>query len=229
METEVPYPIVSYDRPMTVSLDRAPRADAERNRRRVLDAATRVFAERGSDATLNDIARAAGVGVGTVYRKFADKEAMLDALVGEKIDALVDLATQASTLTDPGDAVRQLLLGVMSQRASDRGLDAILSTPGRSARFAEELGQRFIPTVDGLVARAIDAGELRADFSGQEVCILGFMVGKVADITRDTDPGLWRRYAQMLIDGTRYREGDPPLVPGPLSFEENAAALGRAG
>ena len=117
----------------------------------------------------------------------------------------------------------------MSKRAADRGLDAILSTPGRSARFAEELGQRFIPTVDGLVARAIDAGELRADFSGQEVCILGFMVGKVADITRDTDPGLWRRYAQMLIDGTRYREGDPPLVPDPLSFEENAAALGRAG
>jgi hypothetical protein len=83
--------------------------------------------------------------------------------------------------------------------------------------------------MDRIVARAIDAGDLRADFSGQEVCILGFMVGKVADITRDSDPSLWRRYAQMLIDGTRHRDGDPPLVPGPLSFQDNAAALGRAG
>jgi AcrR family transcriptional regulator len=194
-----------------------------------MDAAVRVFAERGSDATLNDIARAAGVGVGTVYRKFADKEAMLDALFDEKIEALVDLAVEASTLTDAGAAVRQLLFGVMSKRASDRGLDAILMAPGRSSRFAEELGQRFIPAVDRLVARAIEAGELRADFSAQEVCILAFMVGKVADITRETDPAVWRRYAQMLIDGTRHRDGDPPLVPGPLSFEENAAALGRGG
>lgn len=125
--------------------------------------------------------------------------------------------------------VRRLLLGVMTKRASDRGLDAILTAPGRSARFAEELGQRFVPTVDRLVARAIEAGELRPDFSGQEVCILAFMVGKVADTTRETDPAVWQRYAQRLIDGTRYRAGDPPLAPGPLSFEENAAALGSAG
>lgn len=154
---------------------------------------------------------------------------MFDALFDEKIDALVDLAEQASRLTDAGVAVRELLLGVMTKRASDRGLDAILTSPGRGARFAEELGRRFLPTVDRLVARAIEAGELRADFSAQEVCILGFMVGKVADITRETDPSLWRRYAQLLIDGTRHREGDPPLVPGPPSFEETAAALGRAG
>lgn len=213
---------------MALSPARAPRVDAQRNRQRVMDAATRVFAERGSNATLNDIARAAGVGVGTVYRKFADKEAMLDALVEEKVDALVEVALRAAELSDPGPAVRQLLFDVMAQRASDRGLDAILTAPDRSARFAHELGHRFIPTVDRLVARAIQAGELRADFSGQEVCILGFMVGKVADITRETDPALWQRYAQMLIDGTRHVPGSS-LTPGPLSFEENAAALGRAG
>ena len=117
----------------------------------------------------------------------------------------------------------------MAKRASNRGLDTILMTPSRSARFAQELEERFTPMVDRLVARAVEAGELRADFSGQEVCILGFMVGKVADITRESDPTLWRRYAQMLIDGTRQQEGDPPLVPGPLSFQDSAAALGRAG
>lgn len=194
-----------------------------------MDAAARVFAERGSKATLNDIARVAGVGVGTVYRKFADKESVLDALFDEKVEALVDLAEQASKLSDAAAAFRELLLGVMTKRASDRGLDAILASPDRGGRFADELRRRFLPTVDRLVARAIEKGELRVGFSGSEVCVLAFMVGKVADITRDTDPDLWQRYAQMLIDGTRPVAGNPALVPGPLSFEQNVAALGRAG
>ena len=208
---------------------RPPRADAERNRRRVLDAAARVFAERGGAATLNDVARAAGVGVATVYRKFPDKEAVLDALVDDKVEALVSLGEQASTVDDAGAAVRGLLLGVMEVRAGDRGLDAVLAAPARRARFGEELGRRFAPTVDRLVARAIAAGELRADLAGQEAYLLGFMVGKVADITRATDPDGWRRYAQLLIDGTRPSAGTEPLAPAPLSFAEITAALGRAG
>ena len=129
----------------TASAARAPRADAERNRRRVLAAAESVFAERGATATLNDVARAAGVGVGTVYRKFPDKEAMLDALFDDKIASLESLAEEASTIDDAGDAVRGLLLGLMEKRATDRGLDAILTAPGRSARFTEALGRRFVP------------------------------------------------------------------------------------
>ncbi len=209
-------------------MTRVPRADAERNRRRVLDAAARVFAERGATATLNDVARAAGVGVGTVYRKFPDKEAILDALFDDKIDSLVRLADQASKIEDAGAAIRGFLLGLMEKRATDRGLDAILMAPGRSARFSEELGPQFAPTVDRLVSRAIHAGELRPDFTAQEVCLLGFMVGKVADITRTTDPESWRRYAQLLIDGTRLSAGTEPLSPAPLSFTDIATALGRA-
>lgn len=206
---------------------RAPRADAERNRRRVLDAGARVFAERGASATLTDVARAAGVGVGTVYRKYPDKQAILDALVEDKITSLVRLADEASMIGDAGPAIRALLLGVMERRATDRGFDAMLSG-GRSARFAEELGEKFAPTVDRLVARAIRAGDLRPDFSSQEVYLLGFMVGKVADITRATDPDAWRRYAQLLVDGTRRSAGTAPLSPAPLSFSQIATALGRA-
>ena len=208
---------------------RAPRSDAERNRKRVLVAAARVFGERGPTATLNDVARAAGVGVGTVYRKFPDKEAMLDALFEDKVASLVRLAEEASLINDAGAAFRSFLLGVMQMRATDRGLDAILTAPCRSARFAEELGRRFVPAVERLVARAIDVGELRRDFSGREVCLLGFMVGKVADITRSTEPDAWRRYAQLLVDGTRPSPGTQPLSPAPLSFADMTAALGRAG
>lgn len=210
------------------SSTRPTRADAERNRRRVLDAAARVFAERGAAATLNDVARVAGVGVGTVYRKFPDKEAMLDALFDNKIDALVRLADEAASVENAGTALRGFLLGLMEMRATDRGLDAILMAPGRSARFSQALSRHFAPTVDRLVARAISAGELRPDFIGQEVCLLGFMVGKVADITRSTDPDAWRRYAQLLVDGTRPSAGTQPLSPAPLSFTDIAAALGRA-
>ncbi|MCR2762718.1 hypothetical protein NQ152_04255 [Microbacterium sp. zg.B48] len=99
---------------------------------------------------------------------------------------------------------------MMEKRASDRGLDAILTAPGRNARFADELGRRFIPTGDRLVAGAVEGGELRPDFSGQEVCFLGFMVGKVADITRESNPEVWRRCAQLLIDGTRPSEKTRP-------------------
>lgn len=219
-----------YGHGMTpTSVTRAPRADAERNRRRVLDAAARVFAERGASATLNDVARAAGVGVGTVYRKFPDKEAVLDALFNDKINSLVRLADKASTIDGAGAAVRGFLFDLMQMRATDRGLDAILTSPERGARFSEELAEKFVPTVDRLVARAIDAGELRPDFTGQEVCLLGFMIGKVADITRATEPDAWRRYAQLLVDGTRASPGTQPLSPDPLSFTDIAIALGRAG
>jgi len=184
-----------------------------------------MFATRGSSATLNDLAKAAGVGVGTVYRKFADKDAVLDALFDEKVDTLVRLAETAEQIEDAGTAVRSLLLGVMEARATDRGLDAILMAPSRGARFAEALAERFVPAAEATVARAIVAGELRADFTAPEVCLLGFMVGKIADITRETDPQLWRRYAQLLVDGTR--SGDV-LQPAPLAFDDMIAALGRA-
>lgn len=195
----------------------------------MLDAGAQVFAQHGTAATLSDVARAAGVGVGTVYRRFADKEAILDALFDDKVDSLVRLADEASAVDDAGVAVRGFLFGLMEKRAHDRGLDAILVAPGRGARFSRELGERFVPTVDRLVARAIHAGELRPDLTGQEVCLLGFMVGKVADITRSTDPDAWRRYAQLLVDGTRSSAAAAPLAPAPLSFADIATALGRAG
>ena len=97
---------------MTIDAEqvRAPRADAERNRRKILDAAASVFAERGVTATVNEVALAAGVRVGTVYRKFPDKEAVFDALFDVKIDNLVRLAVEASRVQEPGPAFRGFLL-----------------------------------------------------------------------------------------------------------------------
>jgi len=210
-------------------LSRPPRADSERNRRLLLHAGAEVFAARGGEATLNDIARAAGVGVGTAYRKFPDKEAVLDALVGDKIDALVGLANAASENKDPGKAFREFLERLMEARATDRGLDAILTSPERQTQFSDELERRLLPTVAQLIALATEAGQVRPGISADEVCLLAFMVGKVADITGPDDPQLWRRYAQVVIDGTRQQPGLEPLAPKAIPFAAAATALGRAG
>lgn len=137
---------------MTIDAEqvRAPRADAERNRRKILDAAASVFAERGVTATLNEVALAAGVGVGTVYRKFPDKEAVFDALFDVKIDNVVRLAVEASRVQEPGPAFRGFLLGVIEARATDRGLGVVvMHSVTRPCANARRSGSDAQPTSVG--------------------------------------------------------------------------------
>lgn len=224
---------------MTRSSVSAPnlRADAKRNLDRVLDAAARVFGEHGQDATLAEIAREAGVGIGTVYRRFADKDALLEALFADKLDDLVRLAEEsagsldgtgatAHGSVDAGPALREFLFRLMEARATDRVLDVILLGADRGERFARELDQRFMPHVERLLDRAAEAGEVRAGMASSEVCLLAYMVGKVADITRGAGEDTWRRYAQILVDGTRPEAAEEALSPEPLSFIDIASALG---
>ena len=206
---------------MTRSPDSSPklRLDAQRNRDRILEAATRVFGERGQGATLADVAREAGVGVGTVYRRFEDKDALLESLFEGKVDDLVRLA-------EAGSDFREFLFRLMEARATDRVLDLILLGADRGERFAQVLEERFMPHVERLLESAAESGEVRPGMTASEVCLLAYMVGKVADITRSAGEDVWRRYAQLLIDGTRPAAAEEPLSPAPLSFIEIATALG---
>src|SRR5919112_6366490 len=112
---------------MAVS-DRPLRADAERNRRRILAAASTVFAERGLGVSLDDVAAAAGVGVGTVYRRFPDKDALIDALFEAKIQQAAQLAREASEIEDAWEAFATFMRGMGAMNAEDRGFkEALLS------------------------------------------------------------------------------------------------------
>lgn len=204
-----------------------PRVDAERNRRRILDAATAVFADAGSAATLSDVARVAGVGIGTIYRKFPDKEALLDALLDDKIDTVVKVATDAAMIPDPGIAFRAYLLGMIEVHAVDRSLATVLFAPNRNERVPVDVATKLGSTADGLIAGAIAAGELRAGFTRQDTTVLAVMVSAIAAATRGQAPELWRRYAQIVVDGTRPSAHPDPLAPEPLPFEAIAIALGR--
>ena len=213
------------DRPS--SSRRQPRADATRNRRRILDAATSVFAEKGPAATLSDVARTAGVGIGTIYRNFDDKESLLDALFDDKIDTVIRVAVEAAEVQDPGVAFRTYLWGMIEAHSLDRSLATVLFTSNRVDRFPAHLSDQLASTADGLIAAAIEAGELRAGFTRQDTTVLAIMVRTIVAATGETAPGLRRRYADIVVDGTRPTSHAGPLRPAPLDFTSTAEALGR--
>ena len=188
---------------MTSSATPTMRSDAASNRQRVLVAGARVFSENGVEATLNDVARSAGVGVATVYRNFPNRDALLDGLFQIKLDQLIELADRAAGIDDASTAFDAYLRSVMEAHAMDRGVVPVLMRATQSAQFAEELAVQLGPRVQPLIEAAQVAGSLRDGFTIQDLCLLSAMVGSVADLTRDTQPTLWERYAQMLIDGTR--------------------------
>lgn len=191
------------------------RADAERNRQLVLRTADRLFSERGFGVTLNEIAHAAGIGVGTVYRRFPDLQALVDTLFTERFTAFQRLAGTAAAEPDPGRALRRYLLDAAAWRARDRALEDILANASIDAepiaRMRDDLGR----AVDELVRRAVEAGAVRADFASADVYTFLFITGAVADRTRDAAPEAWRRYADVLLAGFGLAPADPPSSGAP--------------
>jgi AcrR family transcriptional regulator len=121
------------------------RKDAELNRQRIVVAAREVFRDRGLSATLNDVARHAGVGVGTVYRRFADKEQLVDALFDDMI-ATVETATREALLEpDAWVGLTQALEKVCEQHALDRGLREVMLGTGRGPQRQAQMRARFAP------------------------------------------------------------------------------------
>jgi AcrR family transcriptional regulator len=211
------------------------RRDAERNRRRILDAARDVFADRGFAATLDDVAAAAGLGVGTVYRRFPDKDALVEALFEERITGLVELAEEAALTEDAWAGLAGFLEAASRLMATDRGLRQAVMSPhhGRagvalarsspSTRGASQLA----PRVDGLLRRAHESGQLRPDVAASDVVTTLEAVQVAAEIGGTAHPEHWRRLFAVLLDGLRCREGGCAALPGaPLSEQELSEAMG---
>jgi AcrR family transcriptional regulator len=198
------------------------RKDAELNRRRIIAAAREVFRDRGVGATLNDVARHAGVGVGTVYRRFADKEQLIDALFEDMIET-VERVTRAG-LEEP-DAWVGLTVGlekVCEVQAMDRGLREVMLGTGRGPQRQAQMRERVAPLLHQLVARAKEQGGLRPDMVPIDFPIIQLMLGAVTE--RFGQPELWRRYLALLIDGMRAR---PDLKPLP-ELQRREGGFGNA-
>jgi AcrR family transcriptional regulator len=207
------------------------RRDAERNRQRILRAAADVFTLRGLDATLDDVARQAGVGVGTVYRRFPDKESLVAELFADRIDAMVAVAEEACAAPDPWRALVSYLEYAVNTLAEDVGLRQLMmfATYGRDqVSYARE---QMRPVVSKLVQRAQEAGDLRQDFSATDVPMIAFMLASAAEYASPVQPDLWRRYFALVIDGLRpARDGVSELpVPAltPQQVEQSMRAHGQ--
>jgi AcrR family transcriptional regulator len=187
------------------------RRDAELNRRRIIAAAHEVFRERGMAATLNDVAAHAGVGVGTVYRRFANKEELADALFEDMIDSVAALAQEAAADPDAWHGLTTSLEKVCEVQAFDRGLREVMLGTGRGPGRQALVRERVAPAVDLSLARAKEQGMLRADVAGVDFPMIQLMVAAVTDHTGQ--PDLWRRYLRLVLDGMRARP-DLTRLPG---------------
>jgi AcrR family transcriptional regulator len=178
------------------------RADAERNRRRLLDSAAELFAAKGLGVGLDEIARHAGVGVGTVYRRFPDKDALIDGLFEDRIEELAQLGELALADDDAWGGLVGFMEGAVRMHAADRGLKEIVFGLAK-ADHMREARARIEPLIERLVARAQETGELRPDLAPTDIAVLQFMLSGVADLHRPDDPEQWPRCLAIVLDGLR--------------------------
>jgi AcrR family transcriptional regulator len=184
------------------SADRVLRADARRNRRAVIAAAKRLFADQGLDAQMPDVARSAKVGVGTVYRHFSTKDELIAALVAERFERLADQAREGLQMDDAWEGISSFVRFAAQMQADDRGLcEVIGSRPDMmdaAARAAE------LPELcDQLVKRAQRSGQLRQEIEWEDIPMIACGLGSVTQTAVGPAKGRWPRLVEIILDGLR--------------------------
>ena len=200
------------------------RSDARRNHELLVAAAREVFAERGLEASLEEIARRAGLGIGTLYRHFSSREALVEAIFEGRIGELVALGEAAEAEPDAWQALVLVLEGTLELQAGDRVLkDVLMRYPpgeGRLASAREELRAMFERTLE----RAREQGTLRADFALSDLAMVLWSFGPLIDATAEVAPNAWRRHLHWLLDGLRVAAATTQSE-APLSNEQLVAAM----
>jgi AcrR family transcriptional regulator len=183
---------------------RKPRADAARNRERVLEAAKTVFSAGGPEASLEAVARTAGVGIGTLYRHFPTREALFEAVYRREVQQLADLAKRLEEEAEPIEALRQWMRSFVKFVATKKGMSAALAfAVSKDSDLFSYSSDLLTRAVGGLLSRAVTAGEIRNDISPED--LLRALVGMC--YTHE-QPG-WQknvlRLVDVFIDGLRNR------------------------
>jgi len=195
-------------RPPKEESTRKPRADAVRNRERVLEAAKAVFSAGGAEASLEAVARAAGVGIGTLYRHFPTREALFEAVYRREVQQLADLAEQLKQEAEPLDALRHWMRSNVRFVATKKGMSQALALAAyKNSELFSYSFDRLTRAVGGLLDRAVAAREIRTDISPED--LLRALVGMCH---MHDQPG-WQasvlRLVDVFIDGLRIRTDRP--------------------
>ena len=205
------------------------RADAERNRQRILAAAARLFARDGLEAGFDEIAREAGVGVGTVYRRFPDREQLLRALFEERLEALIVLIEKADLAEDAAHGLHEVARQMVEHHVADRGLKELVFGQAECTQRMVGVRERVTPVLQRVLRRAQDAGRLRADIGLSDVMMAVFMAGSAGALTAQADPQQWRRQFALLWSSLcpPAPEGEPALPSRPLTVDQLTTAFNQ--
>jgi AcrR family transcriptional regulator len=192
------------------------RADAERNRRRILDAARAAFAEHGLGVGVDAVARAAGVGVGTLYRRFPTKEELLRAVVDDRIEDLRRRLEAVAVHEDPWEAFAAAAETLAGAVARDHGFFQALQQAHPVLPAAREDARRAtVEAVAPVLRRAQEAGVVRGDLVPLDVLGLCSVAARLPRARLEADPEIWRRYLGVVLDGMRAAAAHPLPHPPP--------------
>lgn len=206
---------VNEPKPATPAL----RRDAQRNIERILVAAVEVFREEGLSASHEKIARRADVSVGTVYRRFPDREELIDALFEEQLEAVASNAEAALAARTPWDGLVQFVEGTLECASANVGLLQLINGSGHGAERVARVRSRMEPLAVAIMARAKNEGAVRHDAELQDLPLLQLMLSSLVEASRSASPNAWRRYVAIFLDGLapdNKRKGalpPPPALP----------------
>jgi AcrR family transcriptional regulator len=188
----------------TTTTERPLRADARRNREKIVNAAREIVAEQGEAAQIDDVARKAGVGVGTVYRHFPNKDALMGELVRMCVVECTALTRAAADVEDPWEAFAGMVRTSCERAAEDAGFRRTWQAAGDEAvAYAADVKAELHAAGGELIDRAHAAGKLREDFTVDDMP--GLMCGLGAAIDALPEPDRWRRLVEFALDGLKAR------------------------
>ncbi|MBB5081662.1 TetR/AcrR family transcriptional regulator [Nonomuraea endophytica] len=194
------------------------RKDAVHNRERLLRAARELFADRGLDVPLEEIARSAGVSIGTLYNRFPTRDALVEAVFADRAATVTELAERALAMDDAGEGFAAFLTGVCELQAADLGYNDL------AARTVTVDGDRGFGLMGQILERARRSGHLRGDVTLTDMAFVVWGVAATVKATSKVAPGVWRRHLALALDGLRPAAARPLPVP-PMSTEQTRAAM----
>jgi AcrR family transcriptional regulator len=199
------------------------RSDARRNRERIVTVAANVFAEQGVNASLEEVAQRAGVGIGTLYRRFPTRQALIEAIFEDRVEALVEVAEQAATDPDAWHGFSTFLEYALAAQAANRGLKDVFTDLPPTGRMVDAR-RRIRRRIEQLMTRAQQQGSLRRDVALSDISVLFWAISRIVDATSEVAPEVWRRHLAFVLDAFRITDAVAISIP-PLTEPEVDKAM----
>jgi AcrR family transcriptional regulator len=209
--------------------DRPLRRDAALNREKILRAAREVFGRHGLGVTLDDVARHAGVGVGTLYRRFPDKDTLVRALFKQDLEIRQESAQRALAHPDPWQGFVDFLTEMAADLAENRGLHEVVMLGSHSSEPMETVRGAMLPFLEALIRRAQESGDLRPEVTPSDIPVIMQMLSAASQFTQGKRPDIWRRCIEILLNGVRQRPDNLPLTTPDLGDETVEQMMGLVG